>query len=87
LICSITAGVPVVTLVVGLGHRQAVDVVAAPGEQPDDPRQHPALVVHQHRQGVGLLLVAARVLQIVGAVAARAALQGQGVHLTIPKIR
>jgi hypothetical protein len=33
---------------VDLGHRQAFDVVAAPGEKADDPRQDTRLVVDQH---------------------------------------
>ena len=41
-------------LVLGLGHRQEFDIVAAAGEQPDDARQHARLVVDQHRQRVGL---------------------------------
>ncbi|MBS0524627.1 MAG: hypothetical protein JSS04_13445 [Proteobacteria bacterium] len=37
---------------VGLGHRQALDVVAAAGEQPDHPGENARLVVDQHRDGV-----------------------------------
>src|SRR5262249_51188016 len=36
---------------------ERVDIVAAPGEQADHPRQHAGLVVDQHRQGVGLDLL------------------------------
>ena len=46
-----------VRVAVGLGHRQAVDVVAARGEQPDHPVQHPRLVVHQHGEGGAALLL------------------------------
>ena len=50
-------GVPEVTMVmrdrpsplVDLGDGQALDIVAAAGEQPDDARQHARLVVDQHR--------------------------------------
>ncbi len=38
--------------VVHLGHGQAVDVIAAPGKQPDDPRQNARFVFDQHRQRV-----------------------------------
>ena len=34
------------------GHRQAFDIVAAPGKQPNDTRQHTGLIVYQHRDGV-----------------------------------
>src|SRR5690606_14488923 len=36
---------------IDLGDGQALDVVAAPGKQADDARQHAGLVVHQHRDG------------------------------------
>jgi hypothetical protein len=35
---------------VDLGDGEAFDVVAASGEQADDPGQHARLVVHQHRE-------------------------------------
>ncbi len=58
LICSITISVPEVTtlmravpVVLDRRDRQAVDVVAAPGEQPDDAREHAGLIVDQHGDG------------------------------------
>src|SRR5262249_47809725 len=44
-------------LVLGFGDGERFDVVAAPGEQADHPRQYAGLVVDQHRQGVGLDLL------------------------------
>src|SRR5262245_53474268 len=43
--------------VLGLGHRQGLDIVSAAREQTDDARQHARLVVDQvlERVGVGLL--------------------------------
>ena len=41
-------------LVLGLGHGQALDIVAAPGEQPDHARQNARLVVDQHGERVAL---------------------------------
>src|SRR5215213_2511549 len=41
-------------LVFGFRHRERVDVVAAPREQPDHARQHAGLVVDQNRKGVAL---------------------------------
>src|SRR5215470_16596381 len=41
-------------LVLGLGHGERLDVVAAAGEQPDDAREHAGLVVDQHGHGVRL---------------------------------
>src|SRR5882724_9364308 len=41
-------------LVLGLRHRETVDVVAASREQPDHAREHARLVVHQHRERVAL---------------------------------
>jgi hypothetical protein len=41
--------------VVDLGHGQAVDVVAAAREKPDDAGQHARLVFDDHRQGVAFL--------------------------------
>ena len=60
LICSITIGVPAVTMVmrerfsarVGLGDGEALDVVAAAGEQADHAGEDARLVVDQHRDGV-----------------------------------
>src|SRR5688572_14307284 len=43
-----------VFLVLGLRHRQRVDVVAAAGEQSDDARQHARLVVDEHTERVAL---------------------------------
>ena len=43
-----------VLLVLGLRDREAVDIVAARGEQPDDAREHARLVVDQHRERVAL---------------------------------
>ena len=68
LICSITIGVPVVTMVMqremlgvlGLRHRQRLDIVAAAGEQADDARQHARLVVDQHRERMRLRLLRRR---------------------------
>ena len=40
--------------VVGLGHRQALDIVAARGEQADHAVQHARLVVHDHGEGGAL---------------------------------
>ena len=40
--------------VIDFGHRQAFDVVAATGEQPDDARQHARLIVDENRDGVAL---------------------------------
>ena len=50
MICSITCGGPEVTMVIRLsawssrdvGHGQALDIVAARGEQPGDPARMPA---------------------------------------------
>ena len=39
---------------IDLGDGQALDVVAAPGKQPDDARQHARLVVDQHGDRVAL---------------------------------
>ena len=58
LICSITIGVPVVTMVMRRQvlararspTRSGFDIVAAAGEQADDARQHARLVVDQHRR-------------------------------------
>src|SRR5436190_19202126 len=41
-------------LVLGLRDGERVDVVAAPGEQADDAREHARFVVDQHREGVAL---------------------------------
>ena len=38
--------------VLGLRDRQGVDIVAAPGKQPDDPGQNARLVVDEHGHGV-----------------------------------
>src|SRR3546814_10212292 len=43
--CALVTGVQTCALPISL------DVVAAPGEQADDARQHARLVVHQHRDG------------------------------------
>ncbi len=61
-ICSITSGVPEVTMVmrlvcggvIHLGDRQAFDIVAAAREQPDDARQHARFIVDEHGEGVAL---------------------------------
>src|ERR1700730_12337584 len=44
-------------LVLGLGDGERIDIVAAPGEQPDDAGQHPRLVVDENRQGMSLDLL------------------------------
>src|SRR6202140_1544454 len=41
-------------LVLGFGDGETFDVVAAPRKQPDHPREHAGLVLHQHREGMGL---------------------------------
>src|SRR3954470_15983122 len=45
-------------LVLGFRDGETVDVVAAPGEQPDHAREHAGLIIDQHRKRVplGLLL-------------------------------
>src|SRR5262249_59153428 len=55
-----------------------VDVVAAAGEEADHPRQHARLVIHQHRQGVGLDLLGDRRGGIVGGVHATSPVCGGG---------
>src|SRR6185437_15828046 len=43
--------------VLGLRHRQRLDIVAAAGEQADDARQHTRFVVDQHGQRMRFLLL------------------------------
>src|SRR5947209_11219137 len=52
-------------LVLGLGNGETVDIVAAPGEQPDDARKHARLVVDQHRERVALGLFLDRLSRIM----------------------
>ncbi len=51
---------------VGLGDREALDVVAARGEQADHAVQHARLVIHQDREG-GAVDRLGRVVHVVGA--------------------
>src|SRR6185437_7614405 len=46
-------------LALGLRHREALDVVAAAGEQADHAREHAGLVRHEHRERVRLARVVA----------------------------
>ena len=62
MICSITCGGPEVTMVIRLtdlssvisAHRQALDIIAARGEQAGDPGEDARLVVDDHRERVAL---------------------------------
>jgi hypothetical protein len=46
---------------VDLGHGQALDIVAAPGKQPDDAGQHSRLVIDEDGDGVSLEIGHARI--------------------------
>jgi hypothetical protein len=63
-----------VAQLVGLGHGQALDIVAAPGEQADDAGQHTGFVVDQNAEGVALRNIRVGVAQVIGRVAGRAGL-------------
>ena len=66
--------------VIHLGHGQAVDVVAAPGKQPDHAGQDARFVLDQHGQGVAFLDLGIRIAQVIGRMAGRALLDVQSVH-------
>ena len=73
-----------VAKVVDLGHGQAVDVIAAPREQADHPRQHARLVVDHHGQGMAFDHIRVRIAQIIGRMARGSLLDLQWRHgLTI----
>ena len=44
-----------IAIIVHRGDGQAVDIIAAAGEQPDDAREHARLVLHQHGNRGGTL--------------------------------
>src|SRR6266849_372945 len=60
-------------LVLGLGAGERVDIVAAPGKQPDDTGQHPRLIVDENRQGMSLDLLRCGCSGIMGGGAHRLA--------------
>ena len=69
-----------VPLMVHLRDRQALDVVAAPGKEADDAREHAGLVVHDDRERVALGRVLAVGPQVVGRMARRSLGDVQGGH-------
>jgi hypothetical protein len=58
-----------VALVIGLGHRERLDVVAAAREEADDTRQHAGLVVDDDGEGVPLHHLGEGGAEVVGGVA------------------
>ena len=58
-----------VALMIDLGHREALDIVAAPGKQADDAGEDAGLVLDQYGEGVVLDQLYIGIAQVVGGMA------------------